>query len=54
MLLAGVLLKLGTYGLLRYGVGLLPDAWVYLSPWLAAWAAVSALYGTFVQFLSKT
>ncbi|WP_299492536.1 NADH-quinone oxidoreductase subunit M [Acaryochloris sp. IP29b_bin.137] len=46
VLLAGVLLKLGTYGLLRYGVGLLPDAWVYLGPWLAVWAAVSALYGT--------
>ena len=45
MLLAGVLLKLGTYGLLRFGVGLFLDAWAYLAPWLAAWAAVSALYG---------
>ncbi len=45
VLLAGVLLKLGTYGLLRFGVGLFPDAWVYLSPYLAIWAAVSVLYG---------
>ncbi|MBE9040404.1 NADH-quinone oxidoreductase subunit M [Oscillatoriales cyanobacterium LEGE 11467] len=45
MLLAGVLLKLGTYGLLRFGVGLFLDAWAYLAPWLAVWAAVSALYG---------
>ncbi|MDY6938036.1 MAG: NADH-quinone oxidoreductase subunit M [Cyanobacteriota bacterium] len=45
MLLAGVLLKLGTYGLLRFGVGLFLDAWAYLAPWLAIWAAVSALYG---------
>lgn len=45
VLLAGVLLKLGTYGLLRFGLGLFLDAWVYLAPWLAVWAAVSALYG---------
>ncbi|MGF1496024.1 MAG: NADH-quinone oxidoreductase subunit M [Elainellaceae cyanobacterium] len=46
VLLAGVLLKLGTYGLLRFGVGLFLEAWTYLAPWLAVWAAVSALYGT--------
>ncbi|MEO1519575.1 MAG: NADH-quinone oxidoreductase subunit M [Cyanobacteria bacterium J06633_2] len=45
VLLAGVLLKLGTYGLLRFGLGLFLDAWLYLAPWLAIWAAVSALYG---------
>ena len=45
VLLAGVLLKLGTYGLLRFGVGLYPDAWHALGPWLAGWASVSALYG---------
>ncbi|MGF1481357.1 MAG: NADH-quinone oxidoreductase subunit M [Cyanophyceae cyanobacterium] len=45
VLLAGVLLKLGTYGLLRFGVGLFLEAWVTLAPWLAVLAAVSALYG---------
>ncbi len=45
VLLAGVLLKLGTYGILRFGMYLLPDAWTYLSPWLATWAVVSVLYG---------
>ena len=45
VLLAGVLLKLGTYGLLRFGVGFFLEAWVFLAPWLAALAAVSALYG---------
>ncbi|MBE9126023.1 MULTISPECIES: NADH-quinone oxidoreductase subunit M [unclassified Coleofasciculus] len=45
MLLAGVLLKLGTYGLLRFGLGLFPDAWAVLAPWLAIWAAISVLYG---------
>ncbi len=45
VLLAGVLLKLGTYGLIRFGVGLFLDAWVEFAPWLATLAAVSALYG---------
>ncbi|WP_427160705.1 NADH-quinone oxidoreductase subunit M [Aliinostoc sp. HNIBRCY26] len=46
VLLAGVLLKLGTYGLLRFGMNLLPTAWAYLAPWLAVWAVVSVLYGS--------
>ncbi|MEH1903515.1 MAG: NADH-quinone oxidoreductase subunit M [Nostoc sp.] len=46
VLLAGVLLKLGTYGLLRFGMNLLPEAWAYLAPWLATWAVVSVLYGS--------
>jgi len=44
-LLAGVLLKLGTYGLLRFGLGLLPDAWQAIAPYLAGWAVVSVIYG---------
>ena len=46
VLLAGVLLKLGTYGLLRFCLGLFPEAWQLAAPWLAAWAAVSVLYGS--------
>jgi NAD(P)H-quinone oxidoreductase subunit 4 len=45
-LLAGVLLKLGTYGLLRFGLGLFPEAWTRLAPWLATWAVVSVIYGS--------
>jgi len=45
VLLAGILLKLGTYGLLRFGMNLLPTAWAYLAPWLAVWAVISVLYG---------
>ena len=45
MLLGGVVSKLGAYGLLRFGVGLLPDAWTSFSPWIAAAGAVSAVYG---------
>jgi NAD(P)H-quinone oxidoreductase subunit 4 len=46
VLLAGVLLKLGTYGLLRFGLQLFPEAWAKLAPGLAIWAAISVLYGS--------
>ncbi len=45
VLLAGVLLKLGTYGLLRFGVGFFRDAWLIAAPYLAILAGISALYG---------
>jgi NAD(P)H-quinone oxidoreductase subunit 4 len=47
VLLAGVLLKLGTYGLIRFGLGLFPQAWTVLAPWLAWLGVVSVLYGSF-------
>ena len=53
VLLAGILLKLGTYGLLRFGVGLFLDAWTYVAPWLATLAAVSALYGASCAIVQK-
>jgi NAD(P)H-quinone oxidoreductase subunit 4 len=46
VLLAGVLLKLGTYGLLRFGLQLFPEAWARIAPALAIWAAFSVLYGS--------
>jgi NAD(P)H-quinone oxidoreductase subunit 4 len=45
MLLGGAVSKLGAYGLLRFGVALLPEAWTLFSPWIAAAGAVSAVYG---------
>ena len=53
ILLAGVLLKLGTYALLRFAVGLFLDAWVYLGPWMAYLAAISALYGATCAIAQK-
>ncbi len=46
VLLAGVLLKLGTYGMVRFGLQLFPEAWSMVAPWLAGWAVVSVLYGS--------
>ncbi|ARV60711.1 NAD(P)H-quinone oxidoreductase subunit D4 [Nostocales cyanobacterium HT-58-2] len=53
VLLAGVLLKLGTYGLLRFGMNLFPEAWNYVGPVLAIWAVVSVLYGASCAIAQK-
>ncbi|MEM6437175.1 MAG: NADH-quinone oxidoreductase subunit M, partial [Cyanobacteria bacterium P01_D01_bin.115] len=53
MILGGVLAKLGTYGLFRFGLGMFPDAWATLSPYLAIWAAISVLYGAITAIAQK-
>lgn len=45
ILLGGVLAKLGTYGLLRFGLGLFPDTWQLIGPGLAIIGTFSVLYG---------
>lgn len=45
ILLGGIVSKLGAYGLLRFGVGFLPEAWAAWSPWIAAAGAITAVYG---------
>jgi NADH-quinone oxidoreductase subunit M len=51
VLLAGVLLKLGTYGLLRFNLALFPDAAVDMAPWLAGLAVVGIIYGALVAIV---
>ncbi len=53
ILLGGVLAKLGTYGLLRFGMGMFPEAWSTIAPTLATWGAVSAIYGAVVAIAQK-
>ena len=48
VILAGVLLKLGTYGLVRFALQMTPEAFRQLAPFVAALAVFSALYGAFV------
>ncbi|MDB9376529.1 NADH-quinone oxidoreductase subunit M, partial [Nodularia sphaerocarpa] len=48
ILLGGVLAKLGTYGLLRFGMGMFPQAWTVVAPTLAIWGAISAIYGAVI------
>ncbi|TBR60038.1 NAD(P)H-quinone oxidoreductase subunit D4 [Westiellopsis prolifica IICB1] len=53
ILLGGVLAKLGTYGILRFGMALFPDAWSTIAPTLAIWGAVSAMYGAVTAIAQK-
>lgn len=53
ILLGGILAKLGTYGIIRFGLGLFPDAWAAFAPGLAIWAAVSVLYGAAAAIAQK-
>jgi NADH-quinone oxidoreductase subunit M len=46
VLLAGVLLKMGTYGLVRVVLPVAPDGARSLAPYLAAFAVVGILYGS--------
>lgn len=45
VILAGVLLKMGTYGLLRFNLSLFPDASVDLAPVLAVLGVIGIVYG---------
>ena len=45
VLLAGVLLKLGTYGLLRFWADVVPPGAVRVAPWLGALGVVGIVYG---------
>jgi NADH-quinone oxidoreductase subunit M len=48
VILAGVLLKMGTYGLLRFCVAMFPEAAVEAAPWMMALGAIGIVYGAFL------
>ena len=50
MILAGVLLKMGGYGLMRMNIEMLPNAHVYLAPALAILGVVNIIYGALNAF----
>jgi NADH-quinone oxidoreductase subunit M len=51
VILAGVLLKLGTYGFLRFAMPLFPDAMLAATPLILALAVVGILYGAAVAMV---
>jgi NADH-quinone oxidoreductase subunit M len=53
VILAGVLLKMGTYGFLRFNLPIFPQASVQLAPWIAGLAVVGILYGAAVSYAQK-
>jgi NADH-quinone oxidoreductase subunit M len=46
--LAGVLLKIGTYGFLRFNIPMLPEATALLAPWLLWLGVIGVIYGAMV------
>jgi len=46
VLLAGILIKLGSYGFIRYGLPLLPDACEYFSPLVNTLAVISIIFAS--------
>ncbi|MBI5474579.1 MAG: NADH-quinone oxidoreductase subunit M [Ignavibacteriae bacterium] len=48
VILAGVLLKLGSYGIMRICMPIFPDAMVYFAWWIALFGVISMVYGALV------
>jgi NAD(P)H-quinone oxidoreductase subunit 4 len=53
ILLGGIISKLGTYGLIRFGLQLFPEVWKDISGYVAIFAVISAIYGSLVA-ISQT
>ncbi|UBF26810.1 NAD(P)H-quinone oxidoreductase subunit 4 [Kovacikia minuta CCNUW1] len=53
MILAGVLLKMGGYALIRMNVEMLTDAHFYFAPMLAILGVVNIVYGALVSFAQR-
>jgi NADH-quinone oxidoreductase subunit M len=53
VILAGVLLKLGTYGFVRFGLYLMPDAAVFFAPGLVTLGVIGIIYGAVVATMQK-
>jgi NADH-quinone oxidoreductase subunit M len=53
VILAGVLLKLGTYGLFRFALPMAPEAVVHFAPFLAGLCIVGILYGGLICWVQQ-
>jgi NADH-quinone oxidoreductase subunit M len=53
VILAGVLLKMGSYGILRINFGLLPEATQWAAPAMAVFGVINIIYGAFCAMAQK-
>ena len=53
VILAGVLLKVGTYGFARFNLPMLPDATATLMPWLLWMSLAGIIYGALVALAQR-
>jgi NADH-quinone oxidoreductase subunit M len=53
VILAGILLKMGTYGFVRFLLPIVPDATKVLMPWFLALTLIGVIYGALVAMIQK-
>jgi NADH-quinone oxidoreductase subunit M len=53
VILAGVLLKMGTYGFLRFNLPMFPKAAIQAAPWMAGLAVIGIIYGALVSYSQR-
>jgi NADH-quinone oxidoreductase subunit M len=53
VILAGVLLKMGTYGFLRFSLPMMPDATKYFLPFAVGLSIIGIIYGAMVALVQK-
>src|SRR5699024_8163037 len=53
VVLAAIMLKMGTYGLLRICLPIFPNAFSTFAPWLAGLAVIGIIYGALVAMVQK-
>ncbi|MBK8727288.1 MAG: NADH-quinone oxidoreductase subunit M [Holophagaceae bacterium] len=53
VILAGILLKMGTYGFLRFMLPIVPNATKELLPWFVALSIIGIIYGALVAMIQK-
>jgi NADH-quinone oxidoreductase subunit M len=51
VILAAILLKMGTYGFVRFAIPLFPNASALLAPWIVGLALVGIIYGSLVSMV---
>lgn len=53
VVLAAIMLKMGTYGLLRVCMPIFPNAFMEFAPWMATLAVIGIIYGALVAMVQK-
>jgi NADH-quinone oxidoreductase subunit M len=53
VILAGVLLKMGTYGFVRFSLPLLPDATLHAVPWVVTLSIIGIVYAALVTLVQQ-
>ncbi len=53
VVLAGILLKMGTYGFLRFAIPLFPEATIAAAPYIIALAVFGIIYGAMVAMMQR-